>query len=78
MSLVLQNISIEVPQSDMGFFRDFVKKMGWNIVISSKTASAHEKGDYKSAMKRLSGCINLSADYDYKEELEKSLIEKYL
>ncbi len=78
MSLVMQNISIEVPQSDMGFFRDFVKKMGWNMVISGKAAGAREKRGYKSAMKRLSGCITLSADYDYKKELEEALVEKYL
>ncbi len=78
MSLALQNISIDVPQSEMGFFKDFVKKMGWNMVVSSKTSRAHDKKDYENAMKRLSGCIHLPADYNYKDELEKALTEKYL
>lgn len=37
MEATMQNINVTLPISDMKFFKELVKKMGWSIEKSKKT-----------------------------------------
>ncbi len=78
MDIALQNVSLNVPMSDMRFFKDFVSKMGWDMTLRVNTIAVPKKNEYEEAMERLAGCIQLPEDFDYKKELETILTEKYL
>lgn len=69
------NISLNVPQSDVHFLSELVKKMGWGMTQSE----TQPMGTVSRAqlIRRLYGCVQLSDDFDYKRELEEALSEKY-
>lgn len=68
-------VQMHIPSQDMKLLQELAAKMGWDISadgLDSKTASDD------TAVDRLYGSITLPKDFDYKQELEKSLRNKYL
>ena len=41
MEATMQNINVTLPISDMKFFKELVKKMGWSIEKSKKTKASN-------------------------------------
>lgn len=66
-----------IPLSDIDFLREFVRKMGWDMTLRKET-SEQVKSESTDIVDRLYGCVKLPEEFDYKEELEKALKEKYL
>ena len=69
-----ETVYLDIPQNDIAFLKELVKKMGWKLhfqkpaIISTTDKSVDE----------LYGCIQLPKDFDYKKELEEELKKKYL
>ena len=70
------NVNLNVPKSDVHFLSELVKKMGWNMRQPQQHVATSAKDKAKLAQ-RLFGCIQLSEDFDYKEELSAALSDKY-
>ncbi len=69
------NVSLNVPQSDVRFLSELVKKMGWGMTQSETQPMVTV--NRAQLIQRLYGCVQLSDDFDYKRELEEALSEKY-
>ncbi|RGM45294.1 MULTISPECIES: hypothetical protein [Bacteroides] len=75
---VAQRISVEVPSSDVAFFKELVKKMGWNLVLGNHLSAKKENVSRRFVIDQLCGAVHLPADFDYKKELEDTVRTKYL
>ena len=69
------NVSLNIPQSDVHFLTELVKKMGWGMEQQQKKMLS-TKERFK-LVQRLYGCIQVPEDFDYKEELTNVLADKY-
>lgn len=72
-----QHVSLNIPQSDMDFLKELVKKMGWNMALHEQK---QEKGNVskRDIVNRLYGSIHLPEDFDDKQEFQRAIIDKYL
>ena len=69
------NVNLNIPQSDVYFLTELVKKMGWGMEQpQKKMLSTKER---LKLVQRLYGCIQVPEDFDYKEELTNVLADKY-
>ena len=69
------NVNLNIPQSDVHFLNELVKKMGWGMEQpQKKMLSTKER---LKLVQRLYGCIQVPEDFDYKEELTNVLADKY-
>lgn len=76
--IIAQRIYVEVPPSDVTFFKELVKKMGWNVVLGNHLPDKKDKVSRHFIIDQLCGSVYLPADFDYKKELEDVLRTKYL
>jgi hypothetical protein len=75
--IALQYVSIRVPLVDLPLLKTLANKMGW-IISSEKVKGTPVRNPKKTeALKKLRGCISLPDDFDYKSELEASILSKY-
>lgn len=76
--VVAQRITVEVPSSDVTFFKELAKKMGWNLLLGNHLPAKKENISRRFVIDQLCGAIHLPADFDYKKELEDAVRTKYL
>ena len=69
------NVNLNIPQSDVHFLTELVKKMGWGMEQSQKKMLSTK--ERLKLVQRLYGCIQVPEDFDYKEELTNVLADKY-
>ena len=69
------NVNLNIPQSDVHFLNELVKKMGWGMEQSQKKMLSTK--ERLKLVQRLYGCIQVPEDFDYKEELTNVLADKY-
>ena len=69
------NVNLNIPQSDIHFLSELVKKMGWGMKQSQSIPSSVK--DKLRLAQRLYGSVQLPNDFDYKEELANVLSDKY-
>ena len=69
------NVNLNIPQSDIHFLSELVKKMGWGMKQSQAIPSSVK--DKLRLAQRLYGSVQLPKDFDYKEELANVLSDKY-
>lgn len=78
LNVVAQNITVDIPQADMAFFKELAKKMGWNILSSEHLLKDENKAAKRDIVERLYGSIRLPEDFDYKKEVQNAIVAKYL
>lgn len=71
------NVNLNIPQSDIHFLSELVKKMGWGMKQSQSIPSSVKDKDKLRLAQRLYGSVQLPNDFDYKEELANVLSDKY-
>ena len=69
------NVNLNIPQSDVHFLTELVKKMGWGMEQQQKKMLSTK--ERLKLVQLLYGCIQLPEDFDYKEELTNVLADKY-
>ena len=69
------NVNLNIPQSDVHFLTELVKKMGWGMEQQQKKMLSTK--ERLKLVQRLYGCIQVPEDFDYKEELTNVLADKY-
>ena len=77
METAYQNISIEVPGSDMEFVKTIVSRMGWRLRHEPTKSSRNSSENKIKAIKELRNCVTLPPDFDYKKEVGDYLETKY-
>lgn len=71
-------LAIKVPTKDLTLAKEMISRMGWNLFVDCiSDRKMRRNKNVKSALARLKGCVSVSEDYDYKEELALALEEKY-
>lgn len=76
LDVMPQGIFVDIPQTDMAFFKELAKKMGWNILLSKPLLK--NKTSKRDIVERLYGSVSLPENFDYKQELQDAVIAKYL
>lgn len=76
--VALRRMSVEIPPKDVAFFKELVKKMGWNMVVGTPSSAKKENVSKREVINQLFGSVRLPEDFDYKKELEDALRAKYL
>ena len=69
------NVNLNIPQSDVHFLTELVKKMGWGMEQQQKKMLSTK--ERLKLVQLLYGCIQVPEDFDYKEELTNVLADKY-
>ena len=69
------NVNLNIPQSDVHFLTELVKKMGWGMEQQQKKMLSTK--ERLKLVQLLYGCIQVPKDFDYKEELTNVLADKY-
>ena len=75
MDTTLQGVYVDIPQSDMRFFEELVRKMGWNMRLPFVKA---KEESWDNVVDKLYGAIRLPENFDYKAEVEQAILERYL
>ena len=70
------NVSISLPQSEFAILKKMAKALGWNLFVE-QDADSIDISQRNKMVEKLYGCIQLPDDFDYKEELENALSQKY-
>lgn len=68
-----QSVYMNIPSQDMKFLQELASKMGWDILDKTPAINTNKK-----TVDKLYGSVSLPEGYDYKEDIEKILTEKYL
>ena len=69
------NVNLNIPQSDIHFLSELVKKMGWGMKQSQSIPSSVK--DKLRLAQRLYGSVQLPNDFAYTEERANVLSDKY-
>lgn len=77
MDTTLQGIHLDIPQSDMSFFMELVKKMGWKATFGKKVEGEAKTSSDDALVDQLYGSVHLPVDFDYKKELAEAINAKY-
>lgn len=74
----MQGIYVDIPRSDMKFLEELVRKRGWKIRVPFAKAKEHEKQGQADVVDKLYGAVRLPENFDYKAEIKRAILERYL
>lgn len=70
------NVSINLPQSELEILKKMARALGWNLFVEQEREIIDDS-QRMELVKKLYGCIQLPVEFDYKNELDKAITEKY-